>query len=285
MYCKGVKLKGLDMEQKRILWITAAVGVFLLVVLGGALIIYSPQKSTPKSIAKSASINDSNGWVSIAPVEEKKDEIINLQEDLNESVNVQDSVISEEKVPSFNPNFDEKSGTKISDLTVNAENVTIVNKNPVLPVQEPVKEIDMSYQVTKVEEPSVKPVSSKNKIVQNQIEKPSVVSNVPSKKSEVKKNTSVAKKSVTEPKKQTKYWVQVASLTSRKNADSARDVLGENKITADVFTYKDTSNKLYYRVRVGPYTTKSEAEYWRGEIAKIDSFTKSQSYVTSTVVE
>ena len=46
------------MEQKRILWITAAVGIFLLVVLGGALIIYSPQTRAPKSIAKSASVTE-----------------------------------------------------------------------------------------------------------------------------------------------------------------------------------------------------------------------------------
>ena len=46
------------------------------------------------------------------------------------------------------------------------------------------------------------------------------------------------KKTVSETRKSTQYWIQVASLTSRKNADSARAVLGENKITADVFTYK-----------------------------------------------
>ena len=81
---------------------------------------------------------------------------------------------------------------------------------------------------------------------------------------------------------QTQYWVQVTSLTSRKSADTAREVLDENKITADVFTYTDAKGQLFYRVRVGPYTTKSEAEYWQAKIARIDTFKNTSSYVAST---
>ncbi|MCI7546154.1 MAG: SPOR domain-containing protein [Treponema porcinum] len=81
---------------------------------------------------------------------------------------------------------------------------------------------------------------------------------------------------------QTQYWVQVTALTSRKSADTAREVLDENKITADVFTYTDAKGQLFYRVRVGPYTTKSEAEYWQAKIARIDTFKNTSSYVAST---
>ena len=45
---------------------------------------------------------------------------------------------------------------------------------------------------------------------------------------------------------------------------------------------KYNKENLFYRVRVGPYTTKSEAEYWRTRINKIDEFAKAESYVTST---
>jgi hypothetical protein len=58
--------------------------------------------------------------------------------------------------------------------------------------------------------------------------------------------------------------------------------LDENRIPADIFTYEDNKGKLFFRVRVGPYTTKSEAEYWRTRINKIDTFAKAESYVTST---
>ena len=95
------------------------------------------------------------------------------------------------------------------------------------------------------------------------------------------KNT--AKTSAKEPEI-VQYWVQVTALTSRKAADEARNKLDENQITADVFTYTDNKKQLFYRVRVGPYTTKSEAEYWRTKISKIDTFQNTSSYITSTTV-
>ena len=59
------------MEQKRTLWIMAAVGVFLLVVLGAALILYSPTARSSQTIATVSPSNKqtSNGWVSLAPAE------------------------------------------------------------------------------------------------------------------------------------------------------------------------------------------------------------------------
>ena len=55
------------------------------------------------------------------------------------------------------------------------------------------------------------------------------------------------------------------------------------KINSDIYTYEDAKSKLFYRVRVGPFTTKSEAEYWQSKIVEIADFAKAGSYVTSTV--
>ena len=86
-----------------------------------------------------------------------------------------------------------------------------------------------------------------------------------------------------EPKK-TQFWVQVAAYSNKKGAEGARTILDDNKIPSDIFTYRDNKDKLYYRVRVGPYTTKSEAEYWRTKIVKIKEIDNANdSYVTSTV--
>jgi Sporulation related domain. len=81
----------------------------------------------------------------------------------------------------------------------------------------------------------------------------------------------------------TQFWVQAAAFTSKKTADDARATLDSNKIPADVFTYKDNRGRMFYRVRIGPYMTKSEAEYWRTRIAMIPEFAKNESYVTSTL--
>ena len=81
----------------------------------------------------------------------------------------------------------------------------------------------------------------------------------------------------------TRFWVQVAAYSNKKTAENARSVLSDKKINSDIYTYEDAKSKLFYRVRVGPFTTKSEAEYWQSKIVEIADFAKAGSYVTSTV--
>ena len=309
------------MEQKRTLWIMAAVGVFLLVVLGAALILYSPTARSSQTIATVSPSNKqtSNGWVSLAPAENettipqtKMPATEVLSEQTNE-VPQQNVVNSEEKI------------TRVAELTVYADKATIISNNPnemnnvvaavpsSVPEQETAEQthhtvinntttIDINPVIS--EKPVVTP---KNELTKNTIETTSrKVAEKPVVKQIAKKEVS---KSVSKPKKVTstkattsttatakvtktpakpkvvQYWVQVTSLKSKKSAENAREVLDENKITADIFTYKDKKDQLFYRVRVGPYTTKSEAEYWQSKIAKIDTFASSSSYITSTTLD
>ncbi|WP_162511222.1 SPOR domain-containing protein, partial [Treponema endosymbiont of Eucomonympha sp.] len=62
------------------------------------------------------------------------------------------------------------------------------------------------------------------------------------------------------------YWVQAASFTVRKNAESALAVLAENKLQGEIFTHIDATGKTFYRVRVGPYATETEAKSWQEHI-------------------
>ena len=311
------------MEQKRTLWIMAAVGVFLLVVLGAALILYSPTARSSQTIATVSPSNKqtSNGWVSLAPAENettipqtKMPATETFIEETNE-VPQQNVINSEEKI------------TRVAELTVYADKATIISNNPnemnnvvatvpsSVPEQETAEQTQTHHTVINntttidinpviSEKPVVTP---KNELTKNTIETTSKkVAEKPVVKQVAKKEVS---KPVSKPKKVTttkattsttttakvtktpakpkvvQYWVQVTSLKSKKSAENAREVLDENKITADIFTYKDKKDQLFYRVRVGPYTTKSEAEYWQSKIAKIDTFASSSSYITSTTLD
>ena len=309
------------MEQKRTLWIMAAVGVFLLVVLGAALILYSPTARSSQTIATVSPSNKqtSNGWVSLAPAENETT--------IPQTKMPATEVLSEQtnEVPQQNVINSEEKITRVAELTVYADKATIISNNPnemnnvvaavpsSVPEQETAEQthhtvinntttIDINPVIS--EKPVVTP---KNELTKNTIETTSrkvaekpVVKQVA--KKEVSKPVSKQKKvtstkattSTTATAKVTKtpakpkvvqYWVQVTSLKSKKSAENAREVLDENKITADIFTYKDKKDQLFYRVRVGPYTTKSEAEYWQSKIAKIDTFTSSSSYITSTTLD
>jgi cell division septation protein DedD len=79
--------------------------------------------------------------------------------------------------------------------------------------------------------------------------------------------------------------VQAASFVSRRNADNARDALNSEKIPCEVFTFSDAKGNVYYRVRVGPYATRSEAEYWQTRIARINAFSGTRSFVTNATAK
>lgn len=283
------------MEQKRTLWIVAAVGVFLLVVLGAALILYTPQ-SKQATIANSRVTNSStasNGWISLAPSAP-------LQTSTNpdEKVDEESSVLSDKEIP--NP---AKTELRTEEVNIYAENANVYSektelnklgenatvkaetseKPTTIVLTEPEKTAEAKTSKPEVSKPRSN-VAVKNSVSEKQKTpaKPEHKNTVKAAKTEQNKSVS-AKPSVKEPEI-VQYWVQVTALTSRKSADEARNKLGENQITADVFTYTDNKKQLFYRVRVGPYTTKSEAEYWRTKISKIDSFQNSSSYITSTTV-
>lgn len=283
------------MEQKRTLWIVAAVGVFLLVVLGAALILYTPQ-SKQATIANSRVTNSStasNGWISLAPSAP-------LQNSTNtdEKVEEESSVLSDKEIP--NP---AKTELRTEEVNIYAENANVYSektelnklgenatvkaetseKPTTIVLTEPEKTAEAKTSKPEVSKPRSN-VAVKNSVSEKQKApaKPEHKNTAKTAKTEQNKSVS-AKPSVKEPEI-VQYWVQVTALTSRKSADEARNKLGENQITADVFTYTDNKKQLFYRVRVGPYTTKSEAEYWRTKISKIDSFQNSSSYITSTTV-
>ncbi|WP_253679181.1 SPOR domain-containing protein [Treponema sp. OMZ 788] len=66
-------------------------------------------------------------------------------------------------------------------------------------------------------------------------------------------------------------------MTSRLNAEAARDKLTAKHMKAEIFT-KETATGLTHRVRVGPFKNKTEAEYWLKKIKEIKGF--EGSYVT-----
>jgi len=73
------------------------------------------------------------------------------------------------------------------------------------------------------------------------------------------------------------YWVQVVATRAIVNAERVRDDLAAMGLPVRVFT-KDEEGVLIYRVRVGPFTHRSEAENSVSIVHEIDDF--GDSYVT-----
>ena len=164
------------------------------------------------------------------------------------------------------------------EKTVQTSQIVNVNVMPSQRVVEEKTETKAPAKSGSVKKSSTAPVksssSSSSKSVKNSSTKTSTA-----------KPAATKTASVSAPAAPDRFWVQAASFSTKKKADEARATLDANKIQCEVFTYKDDKGNLFYRVRVGPYTTKSEAEYWKKRIDAIPEFATSGSYVTNTTAK
>ena len=288
------------MEQKKTLWIIVSVGAFLLAVLGAALIFYKPSGNMNVQPVNMAVENpNTNGWSNSANANQQENTSITDVKKVDDMVVLSNntSIYEVEKQDiAKNPTgttFNLNDGT--SEIKTEPVNNT-PNINITVNIPEQILKEDRTTTKTSDSE-SIYITSNyyvENKIQESKVDVKKLEKEEKQKarkvveKTETVKVTSkpvakkVEKQSAPKEKGVTRYWVQVASYSNKKGAENARSILEENKIPSDIFTYTDTKNNLFYRVRIGPYTTKSEAEYWKTRIEEIDFFKTSQCYVTTT---
>ena len=304
------------MEQKKTLWIIAAVSVFLLVVVGGAAILYNQNFGASKRVASTfpvektsqaqnvAQTQASSGWTNTGAADaQTSSPTVNDMFVVSENTTVlgfnQPAEQSDAQSTTIDLNALKKelaanaavSQPQNINITVNlseAEKQAKVEEPPVVLTSEyyvkSAKEAEasekanavkqtQSVSVAKTETPAPKSSGTASSTASTAAKTSSSVS--------TSSKTSTAKAAASNPI--TRFWVQVAAYSNKKTAENARSVLSDKKINSDIYTYEDNKSKLFYRVRVGPFTTKSEAEYWQSKITEISDFAKAGSYVTSTV--
>lgn len=301
------------MEQKKTLWIIAAVSVFLLVVMGAAVILYNPVIGNSKKTAginpveKTAQVQTSSasGWTNT-----------NAQTEAVSSPQVNDMFVVSENttVLGFNQPAQTEAAAQSTTIDLNAlkrelASEAALNPNPSQNINITVNLSDKENQA-KVEEPPViltteyytgkakeaEAAEKASSVKKTELAKASSTADTKTAASSSKTSSSTSKASTSKASTGsaststtkaaspvTRFWVQVAAYSNKKTAENARSVLSDKKINSDIYTYEDNKSKLFYRVRVGPFTTKSEAEYWQSKIVEIADFSKAGSYVTSTV--
>ena len=71
------------------------------------------------------------------------------------------------------------------------------------------------------------------------------------------------------------FWVQTGAFSSIVKAEGVKETLASRGITS-IIENRDVDGKTLFRVRVGPYTSKNEADYWLSLIKTIKGFEDSQ---------
>jgi DedD protein len=78
------------------------------------------------------------------------------------------------------------------------------------------------------------------------------------------------------------YWVQTGAFSTKVRAEGAKDSLEAKGITS-IIENSNINGKTWYRVRVGPYMSENEANYWLALVKAIDGFGESQIRQTRAV--
>ena len=272
------------MEQKKILWVILSVSLFVLIIFGIALFLYSPSRNSataqaggetiPYEISGTATNVDPDLWA------RDPDRVAGL--DRNAPAAAGNIInLNNLNIISTDGQSGQANGIDVSDLTAQAGTAEVSGLPRELAEQigiETASEQSGEQPAAKREEASVQ--SQTAAAVQAQ-PKPAV------EKKSAQATVTVKPKAKTSAKPaasqiQTLYWVQTASLASRINAERARDKLAAQHMKVEIFT-KETSAGLTHRVRVGPFTNSTEAKYWLDSIKKIEGFEK--SYVTEEKVK
>jgi len=91
-----------------------------------------------------------------------------------------------------------------------------------------------------------------------------------------------AKAAVNSAKTHNNYWVQTGAFSTKIRAEGAKESLASKGI-ASIIDNRDIDGKTWYRVRVGPYISETEANYWLALVKSIDGFAESQIRLTQAV--
>jgi cell division septation protein DedD len=294
------------MEKKKILWIVIAVIVFLLIIFGTAMILYWPTRSTGQSLQQAATVIPTQGttgtrtkidpdtWVRQpgtapgldSPSPSKPGDInLTIVNGDNAGANYgtldvsgltkhPDTVSTSPSAGTTNQSATGQ-GTATPALAIpgQSDTSTTVQSSSTTTVATGTAGASTSGgpAVTTTTAVSTTKATVKTGTTASAPVSPSVTTTT---KATTKAKTSAAKPA---PVPVTEYWIQTGSFSSKLNAEKARDLLIARYLKAEIFT-KMAGGKTSYRVRVGSYISKAEADYWLGTIKGIPDF--AGSYVS-----
>lgn len=256
------------MEKKKLLFVAVSVGIFLVIVIGAAIIILSKQDANPSVIARESSTPVMSGtlvpYTPTASVAEEEPSVANISESSTNTgiTNPPDNsgitivtALPEERAPDsinhFYGNTNTNSDVRIETYTPAGLAKAAETPKTTSPVSRPA--------ATAVSPAPARTQTTRTPAAAVQAPKPPAPARV-----------------------YNDYWVQTGSFSAKVRADNVKENLGMKGINS-VIEVRNVNNKTMYRVRVGPYTSQNEAEYWLSLIQSIDGFEESQIWQSQSV--
>ncbi len=281
------------MEQKKIIWIIAGVSVSLILVVVLAFFVFGPRNAESYAFAKAQraakarALARAQSSQSDSPSEWKRVDFIASAADGEVAKENASSTEESEASPLPSSSATSSSGNIIfyygdreagerdyAELKPQEDGSLVIDlkgaPRPTKP-QEPEKKEELSLAQEK--EKTVPSTASPTPVAKAS---PKKTNASPAKTTPKQQPARVAKP---KPKLVEQFFVQTGSYSTKARADAVKAELAEKKIVS-IVEIREIEGKTYFRIRVGPYHSKNEAEYWLSLIKTLEGF--EDSYVTMT---
>jgi DedD protein len=271
------------MEKKKLLLVAVSVGVFLVIIISASILIFTPKAVTALSSARPAP--PGAAFLSQPATIDPSDLVRN-------SENFQEIQPPPERGPVTESRF-YVSGEQLSpaptvsggEIPVNIPANITINVPPPSAAAVPEVPLAVTAAPPPVESVTVRPAPAAPPKAPAAAPKPSpkpaaaVVSAKPA-TAKPAPPAATAKPAAAKSAAQTQtyyndYWVQTGAFTTKVRAEGVKDTLASKGITS-IIENREIDGKTWYRVRVGPYTSETEANYWLTLVQSIDGFANSQ---------
>jgi len=230
------------MEKKKLLLVAISVGIFLVITIGAAILIFTPKNITPPSSA-----------LTMRPVSgtatQGTEETGNAN---NAAPDPVDLVRNNSEVPGLKP-YPEGAIPEESDYYVGGSGTRTVITVP-KPSTAAVPDAPPAGRAVSAPPVQATPVPVSVKPAPQPV---------------------VAKPAVQQTKVYNDFWVQTGAFSTIARAEGVKEALSSKGITS-IIENREVDGTPLFRVRVGPYTSQNEANFWLSLIKSINGFEDSQ---------
>ena len=288
------------MEKKKLLLVAISVGVFLVLTIGAALLVFSPNNvSDPYALARYPSRVIDSGMT--APLSSATESAISGSDPRITGQSSERANAGEGSHPAFLDPVEllrnsgdvpglrsspESTAVKSNGSTANGtgrstETVISVPKpsTAAVPDAPPAGRAEPNARPapasTTASSTASKPASTTTPAPASTTASTSAQTSTPARSAPAASTQSQARPAAAQARVQDDYWVQTGAFSTVARAEGVKETLASRGITS-IIDNREVNGKTLFRVRIGPYTSQNEANYWLSLVKSIGGFEDSQ---------
>ena len=240
------------MEKRKLLLVAISVGIFLVISIVAAILFFQPRNGSPA--VTSVPVQSPGNYSAPVP---------SYQLPHTNQVDAVDLVRSPSELPGLKP-APEGISSRNSDYYVTGSGTETVISIP-KPSTAAVPEAAPAGKAVSAAKPAApKPETPKPETPKPETPKPAA-----------KPGAAAPKPAPAQTRVYNDFWVQTGAFSTIAKAEGVRQTLASKGITS-IIENRDVNGSTFFRVRVGPYTSQTEANYWLSLIKSINGFEESQ---------